>query len=76
MNRLTFEDAFVMEIVVNKINEIIEYVEKVEEGLHSRVDALWKYQRVKKDEMEKRLREMEDLLGVKNNRKVDRNETQ
>jgi len=72
MEKLKYEDAFVMEIVVDKINEIIENLQAIENDLHSRIDALWKYQRVKKDEMEKRLRETEELLGV-NSKRVDKN---
>lgn len=48
--KLTLEDAYVMELVVNKINELIDRVDEMENRLDSRIDNLWKYQRLQKKE--------------------------
>lgn len=47
MEKLTYEDAFVMEIVVNKINEIITRLDELEDRLDGRISAHWKYHRLK-----------------------------
>ena len=67
MEKLSYNDAFVMEIVVDKINEIIDYVEKTEEILYGRIDAHWKYHRY----LNKRIEEMEKILGIYDGEKKD-----
>jgi metal-sulfur cluster biosynthetic enzyme len=62
MVRLTYEDCFVMEIVANRINAIMDEVEAIEEELHGRLDALWKYGRIKKEEQDKRFQAIEKEL--------------
>ncbi len=45
MEKLTVEDALLIENVVGKINEIIEETE----FLNKRIDRLWKYLRLKEE---------------------------
>jgi hypothetical protein len=45
MEKLTLEDAHVAELMVNKINEIIDVVNDLEERLSSRIDNHWAYHR-------------------------------
>ena len=45
MEKLDFEDSYVMEIVVNKINEIIDEVSLLEEHFNKRINNLWAYHR-------------------------------
>ena len=52
MKRLDYNDAMMLETLVDAINELIEETEYV----HKRIDRLWKYVRVgtkKKSEKEK-----------------------
>jgi hypothetical protein len=52
MEHLSNEDAYVMEIVVNKINEIIDEVNALEEHFNKRINNLWAYHR-RRDEQPK-----------------------
>ena len=46
MEKLTLEDAYVAELMVNKINELIDTVTEMEERLSSRIDRHWAYHRM------------------------------
>jgi len=50
--KLTLEDAYVMELVVNKINELIDRVDDMESRLDSRIDNHWKYHRLNREKKE------------------------
>ncbi len=52
--KLTLEDAYVMELVVNKINEIIDRLDEMENRLDGRIDNHWKYHRLNKENKEKK----------------------
>jgi hypothetical protein len=49
--KLTMEDAFVMELIVNKINEVIDRLDEMEDDYDRRISAHWKFHR--KDQEEK-----------------------
>jgi len=44
--KLTLEDAYVMELVVNKINELIDRLDEMENRIDGRIDNHWKYHRL------------------------------
>lgn len=50
--KLTYEDGYVGEILVNKMNEIIDRLDAVEERLDSRFNSHWKYHRIKQEEID------------------------
>jgi len=58
MERLNYEDAFVMEIVVDKINSIIEELEVMKKGLTERIDNNWKHHK----QLSRRLEALEEAL--------------
>jgi len=53
MEKLTYDDAFVMEIVVNRINDIIEEVQESEVSFDSRLNSNWKSHRLFNDRLDK-----------------------
>ncbi len=63
--KLNYDDAYVGEILVNKVNEIIDRLDTIEEKVADRFNANWKYQRIKKEELDKRFQAIERKLGIK-----------
>lgn len=61
MEKLNIDDAFVMEIVVDKINEMIDKLMEMDERLSKRISNHWKYHRY----LSKRIELVEDKLGIK-----------
>jgi hypothetical protein len=50
MEKLTIEDAYVMELVVNKVNEIIDRLDSMEDDYDRRISAHWKFHRKEQEE--------------------------
>jgi hypothetical protein len=57
MEKITLEDALMIENVVNKINEVIDRLDAIDK----RIDAHWKFHRFLGERIEK----MEEKLGLK-----------
>jgi len=58
MERLSYEDVHVAELVVDKINEIIDFIKVLDEKLSSRIDNNWKHHR----QLSYRLEELEEMV--------------
>jgi hypothetical protein len=65
VEKLRYEDSFVNEILVNKINELIDELEKVDDAMAKRIENHWKFHRIKSYELEERLLKIESALGFK-----------
>jgi len=50
IEKLTMDDAYVMEVVISKINEIIDRVEEMEDDYDRRISAHWKFHRKEQEE--------------------------
>jgi len=57
MEKITLEDALMIENVVNKFNEIIDRLDAIDK----RVDAHWKFHRF----LGERIERLEEKLGIK-----------
>jgi hypothetical protein len=60
LEKLSVNDAFIMELLVDRINQIIDRIEEIDDRLTKRIDSHWKYHRF----LSKRLEEVEDRLGI------------
>jgi chaperonin cofactor prefoldin len=58
IEKLNLEDVFVMELLVNKINEIIDTVNDLDERLTQRIDNNWKHHR----QMSRQIDELKENL--------------
>ena len=50
--KLTYDDGYVGEILVNKINELIDRIDALDDKLADRFNQHWKYHRIKQEEMD------------------------
>jgi hypothetical protein len=46
MERLNYEDGYLLELLVDKINELVDKVNEMEESIDRRISAHWKYHRI------------------------------
>ena len=60
IEKINYEDAYVMEIMVDKLNEIIDAINEIDARLTQRMDNHMKYHRF----LSKRLETTEDKLGI------------
>ena len=60
LEKLSVNDAFIMELLVDRINQMIDRIEEIDDRLTKRIDSHWKYHRF----LAKRLEEVEDRLGI------------
>ena len=52
IEKLTYDDAFALEVIVDKINEIIDRVEEMEDDYDRRISAHWKFHRKEQEDKE------------------------
>lgn len=49
LKKLRYEDAIMLENIIDKLNEIVDYVNGLEEHYDRRIGNHWKYHRMIKD---------------------------
>jgi hypothetical protein len=65
IEKLNLEDVFVMELLVNKINEIIDAVNSLDDRLTQRIDNNWKHHRQMSRDIENLKEALDKQLDTK-----------
>jgi ribosome assembly protein YihI (activator of Der GTPase) len=61
MEKLNYEDGFMLESIINKINEIVDRLDELEDRLDGRINSHWKFHRF----LDARIERIEEKLGIK-----------
>ena len=61
IEKLNLEDFFVMELAVDKINQIIDALNDIDDRLSQRIDSNWKHHKL----IVRQLDELKEKLGQK-----------